>query len=267
MREHAMTNLRQALWVELRKARRARMPLITALAFALAPLAGGFFMVVMKDPALARRLGMISAKAQFIAGGADWPTYFSLLAQAAAIGGFVLFSLIAAWVFGREYSDHTLKDLLALPTPRRSIVLAKFIVIALWALLLALEIYLLGLIVGTLVALPPVPPAVVMQGSRMLAETAGLTILLVTPIAFFAGVGRGYLAPMGGTILLIIAAQLVAAAGWGEYFPWAIPALHAGMAGPEAGQMGWVSYGLVLVTSLLGVLATLLWWEWADQTQ
>lgn len=261
-----MTNFRQALWVELLKARRARMPLITALGFALAPLAGGFFMIVMKDPVLARRMGMISAKAQIMAGSADWPTYFSLLAQAAAIGGFVLFSLIAAWIFGREYSDHTLKDLLALPTPRRSIVLAKFLVVALWALLLVLMIYLLGLLVGTLIGLPPTSAAVMVQGSLTLAGTAGLTILLVPPIAFFAGLGRGYLAPMGAAILLIIAAQIVAAAGWGEYFPWAIPALHAGMAGPELGQMGPVSYALVLLTALVGIMATLWWWEWADQT-
>ena len=261
-----MTNFRQALWVELLKARRSRMPLLTALGFALAPLAGGFFMIVLKDPALARRMGMISAKAQIVAGSADWPTYLSLLAQATALGGFMLFSLIAAWVFGREYSDHTIKDLLALPTPRRSIVLAKFVVVTMWALLLVLEVYLLGLVVGMLVSLPPASATLMVSGSLTLAGTAVLTILLVTPIAFFAGVGRGYLAPMGAAILLVIAAQIVAAAGWGEYFPWAIPALHAGMAGPEAGQMGPVSYALVLVTALLGILATLLWWERADQT-
>ena len=242
------------------------MPLITALAFALAPLAGGFFMIVMKDPALARRMGMISAKAQIVAGAADWPTYLSLLAQAAAMGGFILFSLIAAWVFGREYSDHTIKDLLALPTPRRSIVLAKFVVVGLWALLLTLRVYLLGLLVGTLVGLPPAPAAAMLEGALTLAGTAVLTLLIVPPVAFFAGVGRGYLAPMGAAIFLLILAQVVAAAGWGEYFPWAVPALHAGMAGPELGQMGWVSYALVFATSLLGVLATQIWWERADQS-
>jgi len=261
-----MTNLRQAVWVELLKARRARMPLITLLGFSLVPFVGGFFMLVMKDPLLARRMGMISAKAQFVAGAADWPTYFSLLAQAVAVGGILLFSLIASWVFGREWSDHTIKDLLALPTPRRSIVLAKFLVTGLWALLLALVVYLIGLLVGAMIGLPPATAQVFVQGSSTLAGAAGLTILLVTPIAFFAGVGRGYLAPMGAAIFLLIAAQIVAAAGWGEYLPWSVPALYAGMAGPEAGQMGVVSYALVVATSLAGVVATLLWWEWADQT-
>jgi ABC-2 type transport system permease protein len=260
-----MSNLLQAAWVELLKVRRSKMPLFTALALAMAPLAGGFFMLVMKDPELAQRMGMISAKAQIVAGSADWPTYFSLLAQAVAVGGIIVFSMIASWVFGREYSDHTVKDLLALPTPRWSIVVAKFVVAGVWGVLLALLIYLLGLLVGTLVGLPPTTNQVVVQGSLTIAGTAVLTILLITPVAFFAGIGRGYLAPMGAAIFLVVLAQIVAAAGWGEFFPWAIPALHAGMAGPGDAHMGISSYILVLATSLLGMLATLLWWEQADQ--
>lgn len=259
-----MSNLWAAFTVELLKARRSRVPLFTALALAMAPLAGGFFMIVMKDPDLARRMGMISAKAQLVAGAADWPTYLSLLAQAVAIGGVIVFSIIGGWVFGREHSDRTFKDLLALPTPRTAIVLAKFAVCACWALLLALLVYGLGLVVGRLVGLPPAPPGVMVQGTLTVGGAALLAILLLPPIAFFAGLGRGYLAPIGVAIFLVVAAQIVAAAGWGEYFPWAIPALYAGMAGAEAAQLGPASYLLVLVASLLGVWATLWWWVRAD---
>jgi len=46
--------------------------------------------------------------------------------------GLIGFAFVTGWVFGREYSDRTVKDLLALPTPRLSIVLSKFIVVAIW---------------------------------------------------------------------------------------------------------------------------------------
>ncbi len=71
-----------------------------------------------------------------------------------------------------------------------------------------------------------------------MAGAALLTMLLITPVAFFAGVGRGYLAPMGIAIFFVVLAQVVAAAGWGEYFPWAIPASirgHGGAGGFAAG--------------------------------
>ena len=50
-----MNNIAQAVWVEMLKARRSRMPLLTALGFSLLPLGGGFFMIVLKDPEMARR--------------------------------------------------------------------------------------------------------------------------------------------------------------------------------------------------------------------
>jgi len=261
-----MGEIVQATWVELLKARRSRMPLLTVLGFSLAPFAGGFFMIVLRDPELARRLGMISAKAQIVAGAADWPAYLGMLSQATAIGGLILFGLIASWVFGREYADRTIKDLLALPVPRYVVVLAKFILVLLWSVALMAVIYLIGLGVGRAIGLPPTSAGVFRQHSITVAVTACLTISLSTPVAFCASAGRGYLPPMGAVILTVILAQIVAAAGWGEYFPWSVPALHAGMAGPAYADLGMVSYVLVFLVSLAGALGTFAWWELADQT-
>jgi ABC-2 type transport system permease protein len=261
-----MSNLSQAIWVELLKARRFKMPLLTALGFLLAPFAGGFFMMIMKDPDLAYRLGVISAKAQIVAGSADWPTYLGFLAQASAIGGFMVFCFIGSWVFGREYSDHTVKDLLALPTSRSTIVLAKFVVVMLWSAGLIVLISLIGLGIGAAIALPPVPEVIFWQNAITMAVTGCLTIALVTPIIFSASAGRGYLPPMGVAILVVILAQVIAAIGWGEYFPWAVPALRAGLAGAQYVNLGMISYVIVMLTSLAGMIATFAWWELADQT-
>ena len=261
-----MNNITQALWGELLKARRSRMPLLTVLGFSLAPFAGGFFMIILKDPELARSMGMISAKAQLLAGSADWPTYLGLLAQATAIGGIILFAFINSWVFGREYADHTVKDLLALPTPRSAIVLAKFILVTLWSAALTVIVYLVGLGVGAAIVLPQASAAVFWQGTVTMAVSACLTITLLTPVAFFASAGRGYLPPMGVAILTLLLAQIIAATGWGEYFPWSIPALYAGMAGPAYTQPGMISYIIVILTGLAGMAATFAWWEQADQT-
>jgi ABC-2 type transport system permease protein len=261
-----MHNLAQAIWVEALKARRSTLPLFTALGFALAPLAGSFFMIVLRDPVLAQQARLISDKAQIVAGQADWPTYLGLLAQATAIGGLLLFSLITSWVFGREAVDRTGKDLLALPTGRAAIVAAKFVVICLWSALLALLILLMGLGLGTGIGLPPVAMSVLWSGVGRVAITTGLTIALVPPIAFFASAGRGYLPPVGIALLTMILAQVIAAAGWGDYFPWSVPALYSGVAGGQAAQLGGVSFALVILTGIAGIIGTFLWWGWADQT-
>lgn len=255
-----MNNLAQAIWVETLKARRSKMPLMTALGFLLVPFVGGFFMIILKDPEFARQAGLISAKAELMAGTADWPAFLALLAQAIAIGGIILFGFIGSWVFGREYADRTVKDLLALPTARSTIVLAKFAVVMFWSAILVLAVYVLSMGVGAAVGLPAVPAETIWQGSLAIIISAVLTIALVTPIAFFASAGHGYLPPLGAAILAIFLAQIIAVAGWGEYFPWSIPSLYA-----QGNQLGWISYAIVLLTGAAGIGATFLWWERADQ--
>jgi ABC-2 type transport system permease protein len=256
-----MNNLAQAIWVEMLKARRSRMPLLTALGFAMVPLGGGFFMIVLKDPEMARRVGLISTKAQLTMGAADWPTYLRFLTLAVGAGGSFIFGLIASWVFGREYSDRTVKDLLALPTSRSAIVLSKLVVIALWSVAVTLIGSVITLCVGTALGLPQVPPQVFWQSGVTITVAAALTIALVTPIAFSASAWHGYLPPIGVMILAMALSQLINAAGWGEYFPWAVPALYV-----QGEILGMVSYLIVILTGMVGMLGTLIWWERADQT-
>jgi ABC-2 type transport system permease protein len=130
-----------AFWAEALKARRSKITLLTAAGFLILPLASGLFMIILKNPEQARAMGLISTKAQLTAGVADWPSFWGILLQGIAGGGAILFALITAWVFGREFSDHTAKELMALPTPRWVIVTAKFVLIALWILRLTLLIY------------------------------------------------------------------------------------------------------------------------------
>ena len=54
------------------------------------------------------------------------------------------------------------------------------------------------------------------------------------PVALLASAGRGYLPPLGWAILTVFLAQILAAIGWGAWFPWSVPALFSGLAGPRA---------------------------------
>jgi len=260
----SVNGLAAALWAESLKARRSRMPWLTALGFSLAPLVGGLFMMILKDPEWARRFGLVSTKAQLAAGSADWPTYFGLLTQAVAVGGFVLFGLIAIWVVGREYGDRTVTDLLALPASRETIIVAKFVVIASWAAILTMLVYALALALGATIGLPGWSMALAGDAGGKFAVTASLNIALVVPLALAASAGRGYLPPIGAMFLAIFMAQVIAALGWGAYFPWSVPALFSGAAGPELRRLGTSSYLLVVLTGIAGVAGTLAWWRYAD---
>ena len=259
-----MTGFAAALRVELLKARRSVTPALTGLAFAIAPLVGGLFMYILADPERARRMGLIGQKAQLAGGGSDWPAYFAFLAQAATVGGFVLFAFVIAWVFGREFSDGTVRYLLALPTSRATIIAAKLVVVTLWCGALTALATLLGLATGAVLGLPGWSADSLWQGLGHVWGGAALTLLIVMPLALLAGVGRGYLAPLGFAMLMLILAQVIGATGRGAWFPWSIPALYAQVAGSAGGGVTTISIAIVVVTGAAGVAGTFAWWLYAD---
>jgi ABC-2 type transport system permease protein len=256
-----------ALWAEALKAYRSKVPLTACIGFTLAPLMDGLFMFIMKDPERAREMGLLSVKAQLVMRVADWPTFFSVLTQAVAVGGAIVFSIVTAWVFGREFSDHTAKDLMALPTSREKIVLAKMTIILGWVFATSIWVYLIGLVVGSLVDIPSWTKQLAWQSFRDVLITSGMTLLLMTPVAFIASMGRGYLPPLGWAVLTIFFSQIIAATGWGDWFPWSVPALYSGIVGPRSEQLGIHSYMLVLLACVTGLVATFWWWRNADQTR
>ena len=91
------------------------------------PFGIAFLMYVSKNQEIAHKLGLISAKADLVAyAAADWQAYLGLFGQLIAAGGFILYVLAVSWVFGREFADGTVKDILAVPVRRASILAAKF---------------------------------------------------------------------------------------------------------------------------------------------
>lgn len=259
-----MNTLANLIWIEFRKAIRSKMPLFTAGGSLFMPLGIAFLLFVSKNPEISRKMGLISTKATLMSDtAANWPIYLVTFAQVLAIGGLFLTALILAWVFGREFSDQTLKDLLAVPVSRSSILLAKFILAAAWSAALATLIFGAGLVVGALFRLGGGSASVLLQGITRAAICACLAIAAGLPFAFFASLGRGYLLPIGVLIMTLIMANLVTAAGWGEYFPWAILSIYA--QGKDA--LSPVSYLIVFLTGLIGMVGTYLWWKYADQNR
>lgn len=253
-----------ALWAELLKVRRSLVPWVSVVAFSVAGLVGALFMFVLQDLDRARSLGLLGAKGQLASGTADWESYFALMAQIMAVGGLLVFGLIVIWLFGREFSDKTAKDLLALPTSRAAVVIAKLLVALGWSLLLAVQVVIIGLLFGNLLALPGWSAGTAMHGLGTVFATAVLTVALTCTYALVASIGRGYLVAVAAMFASLFAAQVIAALGFGEWFPWSVPSLLSGIAGPgqaTAGIVGILTVVLVGITTSLGTVA---WWQRAD---
>jgi ABC-2 type transport system permease protein len=254
-----------AIWCEVLKLRRSRAWWLTLLAFTVVDAMGGLFMFIGQDRERARALGLLGTKAQLTDIAADWDGYFALLAQIVAVGGTLVFGMLTIWMFGREFSDHTVKDLLALPTSRTAIVTAKFTVTAGWCLILAGYLFLLALTIGAFLRLPGWSGPLAIDNLVTLLTTSILTGLLMPSFALAASIGRGYLPAVGTLFVTVFLAQITTVLGYGAYFPFSIPALHAQIGGPDQTPPGPVSFLLVLTAWTAAVSTTLIWWRHADQ--
>jgi ABC-2 type transport system permease protein len=256
-----------ALWAEMLKVRRSKVMLGGIIAFMILPLAGGLFMLILKNPEQAKAMGILNAKAQITAMSADWPSYLQMIAMGMGALGQILFAFITAWIFGREFSDHTVKEWLALPTPRHVVISAKFVTIALWSLGVGLLVYLVSLGVGLAVGIPGGSFNLAWKTFLNILVTLPLNIMLMPCAAYFASRGRGYLLPLAWTILVLGLADLISVLGCGDWFPWGVPVLVSGMVKPNADHLGLHSYMMVVLACLVGLAATYAWWRSADQTR
>lgn len=258
----------QAFRAEILKNRHSNIIWITFLAFSLAPLFGGTFMFLMKGNGYEGLSGAFKSKAVLMSFEANWDSYLGLLSQAVGVGGVLIFGFVASWLFGREYSDGTSKDLLSLPISRATILNAKFLYYIIWCFALVLSNLVLGLLIGFSLNLPGWSAGIFTDNIKVYIITTILIILLNTPIAFFAIAGKGYLTPLGIVAILLVLAQIIGAIGIGNYFPWAVPGLYSGSGGTEMkGDLNVLSYLILIATSIAGYFSTILWWKYSDQSK
>jgi ABC-2 type transport system permease protein len=256
-----------SLWAESLKIRKSKIFLITIGLFSFVAVMLGLLVLVARHPEFSGRSATIGAKASIV-GNADWPSFCNLLIQMVLSLGVLGYGIVASWVFGREYADRVIKDLLALPIARHTIVVSKFVAVAMWCIVLTVVLWAVGFAIGWAVHIPKWSTVDAFNSFKTFLLSSTLTILLCTPVAFFASLSRGYLLPIGFVLLSLIMTNLIAvgAPGLAPYFPWAFPALLSGIIGQDIPHPNAWSFILFIITVILGYVGTVVWWRCADQT-
>lgn len=257
--------LAQAFVCELLKLRRARITWIVTAAYAFAPLMLGLMMSVLMHPELGHRMGLLTTKAQLTIGAANWPTYLTLTSALFA-GGLIVLAVVEAFVFGREYAEGTAKNLLTLPVDRATVVVAKLAVSAVWFAAMAAVVYLVALVVGFALGLPGFEGALLAASVRTVANLILQVVLAGVAGAWLAIVGRGYLAPIGVTVLLLLVGNLFSHTGWAPWIPWSIVLVSAGTV-PGSAPIGMGSTAVLLTFFVAVGIASYIAMDRSDNLQ
>ncbi|PKN72791.1 MAG: hypothetical protein CVU50_05550 [Candidatus Cloacimonetes bacterium HGW-Cloacimonetes-3] len=249
---------------ETKKAIRSKLFWITLIGMVLVPLMLSVLMYIKKYPELTNN-SILTTKASMIPGNADWPTYISLCAQILVGTGMFAFAFVVSWLFGREHTDRTLKDLLALPLPRWSFVTGKFVVMVIWCILLFFVSATAALVAGALLHLDNWSSAFAVRSLQDFTAGIAMAIWLNMLIALVAAWSGGYLAAIGAAVVALLLGNFIEMLGLGYYYPWYITMAYASD-GLQGIYPGAVSIIIVIVSGLAGFAGTIFCWRYADQT-
>jgi ABC-2 type transport system permease protein len=252
---------------ELLKLRRSKVTWLSFVALALAPLGIALLMWIVRDPDRAARLGLLGTKADLAGLEASWPAYSTMMTQVVGTAGLIMLAFIVAYIFGREYSEGTAKNMLALPIDRHWFVLAKLIVAAVWWTLLTVAVLCEAFAVGFALSLPDFSAGLAtnMIGNTLVA--AAITFLLAPISAWITTLARGYLAPLGFALVMLLLGNLFSKTGWAEWFPWSIVPMLVGSLGAPSEAPPTGSLVVVAIVFGLGIAATIAQLRYADNTQ
>lgn len=230
----------RALKAEVLKLKRSRMPMWTALAVCLYPLLA-VFTAKLTDGELAH-----TTWDQFMRAGPE---------MIASAWGVMLFGLVTAYLFVREFDDGTAKYILTLPLRREYFVVAKLGVLAAWVL--GLTVLSVAVQAGYAAFLGLTGFAWEHIGTGLTRSLlVSLVIYLSLPVvAWLAMLGKGYMPPMLFSALTAAAGLMMAFAGWARWFPWSMPMVFTGMTFAPPGTITETALGIASWAIVLGLFA------------
>jgi ABC-2 type transport system permease protein len=176
------------------------------------------------------------------------------------IEGSFCFSIIAAWIFGREFIQKTATELLVFPAPRSTVVIAKTVSLAVSVLILAAGEFVLSrvllLAAGGTGSRDPLAYDLARHGIM-----TAMLLALCMPVLFLSLCGRGYFLPVSFSVAVILYVNIDSSGlPFTRYIPWCIPLVYM--------ETLLQPFDVVILVfmGLGGLLASLAWWRCADHT-
>ncbi|WP_019419932.1 ABC transporter permease [Paenibacillus sp. OSY-SE] len=242
-----MVNL---VYTELLKLKRAKMFMVSLIGAAAAPL-----MVF---------IGYLDYKAK----KPDMPVLFSEAFSQTNLYvllliGTLLYGVITAYLFNREYVEDTLKNLLTIPVSKISFIASKLVLLFIWILVLTLVAWGLTFILGLIGQYEGLNAAVLLQSLKQFLIGGSLLFLLSTPTIFVTFLFKNYVPTIIFTAVITMGNVALANREYKALYPWsAVHVIADNGFVPEYPPL--YSYAAIIATAIIGLIATIVYFKKAD---
>ena len=165
----------------------------------------------------------------------------------------LIFAIIISYLFGREYNEHTLKTMLTIPVSRTKFLASKYAMFLVWILILTVVTSISTLAFGFAAGLDGFSLKLFIGSFAQLLYANVLLFLTFSPFVFLSLFITNMVPAMVGGAALSLVNLMVYGQNWAPFVPWVCPYLIASGEIAEYSTSISVSYGVILVTFILGL--------------
>ncbi len=181
-----------------------------------------------------------------------------------ALFAILLFSIIISYLFGREYNEHTLKTMLTVPISRGKFLISKYVMFLIWILILTVVTSISTLAFGFVAGLSGFTLQLFINSFAELLFANILLFLTFSPFVFISLFITNMVPAMVGGASLTLVSLLVNGQSWAPYVPWACPYLLSSGEIADYGVSLIIPYGVILVTFLIGIVVSYIYFTKKD---
>ena len=176
----------------------------------------------------------------------------------------LIFAIIISYLFGREYNEHTLKTMLTIPVSRAKFLASKYVMFLVWIVILTGVTSLSTLIFGFAAGLEGFSINLYLNSFAQLLYANVLLFLTFSPFVFISLFITNMVPAMVGGAGLSLVNLMVYGQNWAPFVPWICPYLLASGKIAEYTSSISVSYGIILVTFLIGIVISYIYFTKTD---
>jgi len=194
--------------------------------------------------------------------------YDSSLIYVMLLMNMMVYTVIAAYLFSREYTENTLKTIIPIPISKTKFVIGKFCILFLWIMALTIVTWAGILLSATFYHLAfgmerfEAQIAVVWLGKMLLGGL--LMFLTISPFSFIAERTRGLVGPMIAATVVVMGSVALSNQDIGALYPWtAIFFLIKGKI-VSTGYPVPLAIGIITLVSIIGFVMTFIYFNKED---
>src|SRR5690625_672176 len=177
--------------------------------------------------------------------------------------GVPLYGVVTTYLFTREYTENTLKNILTIPVSRMSFIMSKTLLLFMWIMMLTVIAWGITLVLGLLMQFNGLSSSMLTESIKQFSIGGILLFILSSPIILVTLVMKNYVPTIIFTVVITLINVMGGNSEHRALFPWAAAGDIANHTLPSTYPPEY-SYITITATALTGFIAMIVYFKKVD---